>query len=351
MIRMLHTADCHLDAPLRNFTDLQRRELRASLLELPGKIADLSIREGCDIAVLSGGIFDGPGSRESYEAVYRCLERMEIPVFIVPGGTDPYREDSIWAREEWPDNVFLFKSDAPSSFSIRELDCRIYGAACPGPEGSGLPEEFRAECDERHVLLALWADPGDPDTAARIRDAGVDYAALGGSRDRVRLEAGGALCAWPGSPMGRDFTEPGTRGVLIAELGEGVRLRFEALEGPRFYSYSVDAMSDPLGAVTAVLPEGGSTDHFRVRVTGRVRPEVMDRLPEHLSLWPNLTILDKTTPQEDLWAGAGEDTLTGLFFRNLRDAVQAADPAEAELQELAARISRRLLAGEEVELP
>ena len=38
MIRMLHTADWHLDAPLRNFTDLQRRELRASLLELPGKV-------------------------------------------------------------------------------------------------------------------------------------------------------------------------------------------------------------------------------------------------------------------------------------------------------------------------
>ena len=41
MIKILHTADWHIDAPLRNFTDLQRRELRSSLLELPGKIADL----------------------------------------------------------------------------------------------------------------------------------------------------------------------------------------------------------------------------------------------------------------------------------------------------------------------
>lgn len=351
MIRILHTAQWHIDAPLRNFTDLQRRELRASLLELPGKIADLSLRENCDLVLLCGDIFDGPYTREGYEAVYRALERMEVPVFIAPGSRDPYGEDSVWTVEEWPDNVFFFRSDAPSSFSIRELDCRIYGMAAVGPEDPVLPEDFQAEGGERHVLLLLRAEPNDPIAAARIRDAGVDYAALGGSRDRGRLEAGGALCAWPGSPMGRDFTEPGTRGVLIAELEDAVSLRFVPLEGPRFFSYTVDAMSDPAGAVAAVLPEGGSTDHFRVRVTGQVRPEVMERLQDRFRLWPNLTILDKTTPPDDLWAEAEEDSLRGLFFRSLRDAALTADPAAAEQLELAARIGRRLLNAEEVELP
>ena len=56
MIKILHTADWHIDAPLRNFTDLQRRELRSSLLEMPGKIAQVCIREGCDLVLLSGDV-------------------------------------------------------------------------------------------------------------------------------------------------------------------------------------------------------------------------------------------------------------------------------------------------------
>ena len=137
MIKILHTADWHIDAPLRNFTDLQRRELRSSLLEMPGKIADLCLREGCDLVLLAGDIFDGPYSREGYEAVYRALERMEVPVFVAPGNHDPYRDLSPWVREPWPENVYIFKRQEISSYAIRELDCRVYGAAftesrCPG---------------------------------------------------------------------------------------------------------------------------------------------------------------------------------------------------------------------------
>ena len=77
MIKVLHTADWHMDAPLREFNEIQRRELRAASLRLPGQIADLCIREGCDICLICGDIFDGVWSPEGYEAVYRALERME----------------------------------------------------------------------------------------------------------------------------------------------------------------------------------------------------------------------------------------------------------------------------------
>ena len=157
MIRILHTADWHIDAPLRSFTDQQRRELRASLMELPGKIADLCLKEGCDLVLLAGDVFDGPYTREGYEAVYRALERMEVPVFIAPGNHDPYREVSPWVREPWPDNVYLFRRQEISSFAIRELDCRVYGAAHTGPECPGLLESFQAQCAERYACKGSFA--------------------------------------------------------------------------------------------------------------------------------------------------------------------------------------------------
>ncbi len=343
MIRILHTADWHIDSPLEDYTDLQRRELRSSLLELPGKIADVCLRESCDLALLCGDIFDGPYSREGYESVYRALERMEVPVFVIPGTRDPSGAGSVWTAERWPGNVYLFRNPEPTSFSIRELSCRIFGPV--------LPEDFRAACSERHAIVLLHGDPADPVTAARVRDSGVDYAALGGPHSPGRFEAGAALCAWPGSPMGRNFSETGTRGVLIAELEENVSLRFVPLEGPRFFSFTVDALSDPFGAVAAVLPEGGSRDHFRIRVTGQADPQVMDLLPDRFREYPNLTILDKTAAPGDPWDGADADTLVGQLLGCLRDSAAEADPAAAGQLELAARICRTLLEGGEVVLP
>ena len=56
-------------------------------------------------------------------------------------------------------------------------------------------------------------------------------------------------------------------------------------------------------------------------------------------------------PPGDIWESADEDSLTGLFFRILRDEARAADPAAARQLELAARISRKILDGREVALP
>ena len=357
MIKILHTADWHIDAPLRGFTDLQRRELRSSLLEMPGKIAQVCIREGCDLVLLSGDVFDGPYTREGYESVYRALERMEVPVFITPGNHDPYREFSPWVRESWPDNVYLFRHQEITSFAIRELNCRVYGAAYTSAECPPLLESFRAECDEAHALLVLHADPTNPRspycpvTAAQIREAGLDYAALGHIHAMGKFEAGAGLCAWPGCPMGKGYDETGTKGVLIAELEETVRVRFVPLEGPRFFDYRLDISGDPVAAVESMLPPGGTRDHYRIRLTGEMQPGALDYLPEQFRDYPNLTLLDETIPLGNVWEGVGEDSLEGLFFRILRDGTRDADPDTIAALELAARIGRKLLDGREVELP
>lgn len=357
MIRILHTADWHIDSPLRSFTDLQRKQLRASLLEIPGQIADICTREGCDLVLLAGDVFDGPYTREGYEAVYRGLERMEVPVFLAPGNHDPYRPGSPWTEETWPDNVYLFKYPGITSYSIRELDCRIYGAAFTGPECAPLLTDFQADCAERHALLVLHGDPTNPAspynpvTAAQIRDSGVDYAALGHIHAPGRFEAGAGLCAWPGCPMGRGFDELGTRSVLIAEVAERPLLRSVPLDVPRFFSFELDVSGDPMEALDAALPHCTDRDHIRVRITGEVSPEDMDRVRARYRDMPNLALFDETVPPGDLWAGAGEDSLTGLFFRILREESESADPDTARQLELAARISRKILDGREVELP
>lgn len=357
MIKILHTADWHMDAPLREFSDEQRRELREAMLAVPGQIADLCIREGCDLCLICGDVFDGVWSPEGYEAVYRALERMEVPVFIAPGNHDPYREMSIWTIEQWPENVYLFRSPELSSYRVAELDCRIFGAAFTANQSGPLLEDFFAECDERYAVLCLHGDPTnpaspyDPVTAAQVREAGIDYAALGHIHARGQFDAGAGLCVWPGCPMGHGYDETGTKGVVIAELGDTVEARFVPLETVRFFEYRVEAGSDPMAALEAVLPPGGSEDHFRIFLTGEAEPEAVRRMAPRLEGYPNLTLFDETTAPCDLWADAGSDSLCGLFFGILRDAAADADPETVRKLELAAKISRRILQRREVELP
>ena len=56
-------------------------------------------------------------------------------------------------------------------------------------------------------------------------------------------------------------------------------------------------------------------------------------------------------PETDLWGNAGEDTLEGIYFGMLRDAMQAGDEAQQRRIRLAAEISRQILDGQEVKLP
>ena len=357
MIKILHTADWHMDAPLREFNDIQRRELREASLRLPGQIADLCIREGCDLCLISGDVFDGVWSREGYEAVYRALERMDVPVFIAPGNHDPYREKSIWTLEQWPENVYLFRTPEITSFRVAELDCRIYGAAFTSSQSEPLLEGFFAECAERYAILNLHGDPTNPAsaynavTAAQVRDAGIDYAALGHIHARGQFDAGGGLCVWPGCPMGRGFDETQTKGVVIAELGETPQARFVPLDTIRFFDYRVEAGSDPMAALESILPPGGSRDHFHITITGEAEPDAVRRMAPKLEDYPNLTLFDETSAPCDIWEDAGEDSLCGLFFGILRSAAEDADPQTAKKLELAARISRRILQKREVELP
>lgn len=358
MIKVLHSADWHIDAPLRQFTPEQRTFLRKKMLSIPGMIADVCIREGCDLVLLAGDIFDGTVyTAEGVDAVRRALERMGVPVFISPGNHDFYGANSVWAREEWPSNVFVFNRQELSAYRLRSLDCRVYGAAFTSMDCPGLLAGFRAGGEEQYALMVLHGDPSasdsayNPVTAAQVRDSGLDYLALGHVHAPGRFGAGAGMCAWPGCPMGHGWDETGTRGVLIAELEQEVSIRFIPLDVTRFYDLELPVGDNAAQALEELLPGGGSADFFRVKLTGESGGVDLEDLYRRFGEYPNLKLLDETTKQENLWKNAGQDTLEGVYFQLLRDAMDRADPQTRQELELTAKISRQILQGREVELP
>ena len=350
MIKILHTGDWHLDSPLQGRTPQQAAYLRRELLKIPGKIAALCKEQRCDLLLLSGDLFDGAYTQESYRTLYDALAGVQIPVFITPGNHDYLSPDSPYEREAFPENVHIFKKQQIEWVDIPGLDLRVYGAGFQSMDCPSLLEHFRAE---EPAIGIFHGDPTqvnspyNPVTKSQVIQSGLRYLALGHVHKGGSFRAGDTLCAWPGCPMGRGWDEEGEKGVLLVTLDADVQLRFVPLDTPRFYDLEADAAK----GVTSVLPAVAGEDFYRVTLAGEAEAVDLDALQAEFAAFPNLVLRDHTCKPVDLWEHAGEDNFEGMYFGLLKNALAEAD---SELQErilLAAKLSRRILEGQEVELP
>lgn len=247
-LKILHSADWHLDSPFAGFDDSQRALLKQEQQSIPGKTAQLCRREKCDLMLLAGDIFDGEPARETVEALKKALSECGARVFITPGNHDFCAPGSVWLEENWPENVYVFTGGL-EAVTIPELNCRVYGAGYQSMDSAPLLENFRAEGSEKYCIAVLHGDPTRKDspycpiTAQQVRDSGLQYLALGHIHKAGAFHAGGTLCAWPGCPMGRGWDETGEKGVCIVTVEDSASLRAVALDTIRFHELKADISS------------------------------------------------------------------------------------------------------------
>lgn len=344
-LRILHTADWHLDSPFAAFPEKQRRFLKQAQAKLPHLLAEICRREKCDLVLLAGDIFDGKPSKNTVAVLKRCLEECGVPVMIAPGNHDFCAPGSAWVDERWSENVHIFTGSL-SYLDLPELDCRIYGGGYRGMDCEGMLEGFHAEGDARYCIGVFHGDATQPNspycpiTAAQVRESGLDYLALGHIHTAGGFSAGSTLCAWPGCPMGRGWDETGEKGFCLVSLDAGAEIVPIPLPLPRFYD--IEGNTDQL---PSLLPPTASEDFYRVTLTGYGTASLSD-LQTRFSHLPHLVIRDETLPEVNLWDGMDSDSLWGEYLRLLRSA-----DAPEETIRLAAEISRKLIDGQEVILP
>ncbi len=95
-LKILHSADWHLDSPFAGFPEAQRRWLKEKQRQIPGKIVDLCLKEDCDMILLSGDLFDGIPTRVTLELAKEALAQSGVPVLISPGNHYFFTSVSLW---------------------------------------------------------------------------------------------------------------------------------------------------------------------------------------------------------------------------------------------------------------
>jgi len=356
MIKILHSADWHLDAPMTGFTPEQAATLQKESRLLPQRIVALCKQEQCDLLLLAGDLFDGIPSRDTVKSVQDALAGLDIPVIITPGNHDFCNDNSPYIKETWPENVHIFKKTQIESIAFPALNCRIYGAGYESMDCPGLLKQFHAEGEEQYQIGVFHGDATTastyfPITRSQLQESGLCYVALGHIHKQGSLSAGETLCLWPGAPMGRGYDELGEKGVLLVTLKDTPEAKFLSLDTPRFYDETLDVGEDAAATLAGILPPIENGDFYRVTLVGYSSGIDMDALQQQFSHIPNLILRDKTIPEADLWKNIDSDTLEGMLFSALKEAADSDSQLLTQRAQLAARICRSILDGQEVVLP
>lgn len=343
MLRFIHAADFHLDSAFGALTARQAAARRRECRETLFRLADYVNREGIQLALLAGDLFDSASAfRETGEQLARALGQMKARVFIAPGNHDCVTAGSPWQTVEWPENVTVFRENRMTAAEVPELGVTVHGAAFTAPEqATGLLTGFTAPADGGvHIgLLHGQLEPAearyDPIRREEVAASGLAYLALGHIHKRTEpLTFGGTVCAWPGCLEGHGFDELGEKGFYQGVLSEDgtVTLTFVPFALRRYEILEVDVTGkDPRRAVEEALPQETEKDLCRILLTGETGEGGADATGLREALTERfyaLDVRDHTRMAEDIWARAGEDSLRGLFLRELRAKWDAAGSEE-----------------------
>ena len=360
MIRVLHTGDLHLDSPFRGLNAEKAQTRREEQRGLLDKIAALTEERGIDVVLIAGDLFDGDGVYyETTRMLAEVFGRMKARIFIAPGNHDPYSDFSPYASVRWPDNVHIFHSDYFERVELPELGCAVYGAAFTAPvQDESLLAGFRAPEDDFIHLMVLHGDISatesryDPLTKGQIKESGIDYLALGHTHQFGGfLREGQTTYAYSGCPEGRGFDELGEKGILTGTVERGkAELSFVPFARRRYEVLNVDVTGRSAeDALRAALPDATVRDIYRIIFTGETDERGLDLKSIEEQFAPDffhLELRDETRIGEDVWARAQEDSLRGLFLRELRTKfdVASSDDERAKIS-LAARFGLAALDG------
>lgn len=229
--RFLHTADIHLDSPLRGLAghDGQTAEkIRTAPRAAFERLIAKAIDERIDFMVIAGDLYDG--TWRDYRTGLFFSEQMGrlnqagIPVYLAHGNHDA--ENRITGRLVLPDNVRTFGHGKPETFRADTLKVALHGWSFPQRDVTenpvpGYPPPVEGMFNIGILHTGLGGRSGHanyaPCTVGELVAKGYDYWALGHVHQREILHERPHV-VFPGNLQGRHVRETGPKGAYLVSV-------------------------------------------------------------------------------------------------------------------------------------
>lgn len=372
MVKIIHTADIHLDSPF-SLLDVQKAQMRKNeLRETFSAIVKLAESEKADIMMIAGDLFDsGFVTKETTELLVSLFSSVPSCRFVIaPGNHDYIWGHSPYRKENFPKNVYIFDNEQISCFSFPEINVDVYGYAFASDSYTENPLEKKIQLQRSRInILVAHADVGGkskyaPITNSDIMKSGFDYIALGHIHAGGKVQTvGNTYYAYSGCPEGRSFDECGVKGVIVAEFSKNAtqlsadfrshrtcKRRYEKINVDITGVSSQDALFDCVK--NAVENEKFDSDVLlRVRLTGRISPETT-LYPKKLTAASlglfYLEVEDAVVPLLNYDELKNDISVKGAFFRELLPLLQSENEDERRTAAAALRYGLAALDGNDV---
>lgn len=407
MVKLIHTADLHLDSAFRSrFTKEEAENRRQKQLMAWKELLSFAVEKKVQGILIAGDLFDSPvvshGTMDFFLST--ISEHPEISFFYLRGNHDT--ENTFRYQENLPKNLFLFSEKGKKyrlndrlllagveygtrDISFGENEGAAQGAGQAAEQGVGQENAHGAEAlsksesesEEESKFLKLKEEDcnilllhgalyqGTPKGEAVQGEEGIflknleklplSYIALGhihkGGEGKLN---NGALWAYPGCLQGRGFDEEGERGFLYLKVEEEkkeIRKEFIPIKQGEFRILEIELLEDEgtlacLKKIEVAMEKAGiaKEDSLRIILKGKKGLEQERNLRYlQLQLQDSVFFLEIRDECELSWnreEAMKEKSLKGEFLRVLA----AADNLSKEEQEEIIALGMGLLQGGEL---
>jgi DNA repair protein SbcD/Mre11 len=234
-MKFIHCADVHLDTPLQGLAEYPGapiKEIRNATRRAFEKVLYAAISESVDFLIIAGDLYDtGLKSFESALFFNKQMARLAdagIDVYLIYGNHDA--ASKLIKQLRPPQNVHIFRSTEPHTFSNDKLRLAIHGQSFSTPE---ITEDLAASYPPPvpgvfnigvlHTNLGGASDHANyaPCSLQTLKSKGYQYWALGHVHNRQVLCADPYI-VYPGNIQGRHGKEQGEKScelVTVADAG------------------------------------------------------------------------------------------------------------------------------------
>ena len=207
-LRVLHTADVHLDGDGNAAEDSERGR------RVFQRIVDRALTDRIDLLLIAGDLFDhNRVPDETVAFVRKELGRLRQPVVILPGNHDCLRTGAIYDRHDFTAgarHVHVIRRLDGETIELPELDVVVWGRAMEEHEPGFSPLAHIPGRDDRRWCLAMGhgffyeerqrPERSSPIFADEVRDTGWDYVALGHHHVQTDVSQGRVAAYYAGAP-------------------------------------------------------------------------------------------------------------------------------------------------------
>jgi len=358
LFRFIHTADIHLDSPLRGLEQYEGapvEAIRGAARRALENLVSLAIDEDVAFVLVAGDLYDGEWKDYNtglfLVSQLARLKQEGIRVFLISGNHDAASQ--ITKNLRLPDNAVRFSNRSPQTVLLEELGVALHGQ---GYATRSITDDLSASYpDARPGFFNIGLlhtsitgreghEPYAPCTVGGLVSKGYDYWALGHVHKREEVSRDPWI-VFPGNIQGRHARETGAKGCTLVTVEDGVITAVEPheLDVVRWTLCEVDASGansgdEVVARVTNAL--GRELDQVgeqilaaRIRVVGATSAHAeLSSNPAHwrneiiaasMDLGVDATWIEKvqvrTSGVVDIDVVAARDDALGGLVRTIRD--------------------------------